>query len=93
VQAKEYPLFNILQPTAEMYSLKTFNHNDEFPDELRRLCDIRPLFCVFQVIDKNIDILINQTTKEMTSLMGKKTLADLDEITRPEVSHIMFNFK
>lgn len=57
---------------------------DELTDETKRLCDVKPFFCIFKITEKEVSTN-NNITKNITHLIGKP-LHEFKDLKNPEVS-------
>ncbi|XP_055374052.1 phosphatidylinositol 4,5-bisphosphate 3-kinase catalytic subunit beta isoform [Condylostylus longicornis] len=87
--AKSYPLYRFLKEQS-MYvisAISAFANIDEFNNESKRLCDIQPYFCVFNIIEKKnlTEVSSDNEFYKVIGLLIGRSLEDFKKLKNSEV--------
>ncbi|GAB0088558.1 phosphatidylinositol 4,5-bisphosphate 3-kinase catalytic subunit delta isoform [Sergentomyia squamirostris] len=71
-KAEKYPFYGHLRDKSMyvLYALSEFSKPDELTDETKRICDVKPYFCILKISEKQISTN-NTLNKNINYLIGK----------------------
>ena len=71
-----------------LHSITSIPTVDEISDETKRLCDVKPHFCIIKITEKKDSS--NNTLNQHIGLLIGKNINDFNSLNDSEVIHLMF---